>query len=148
VIGDEADLAWTLALAVKPQLSAGEHNFIFVTIGAGDMFGAIRTLIKWVVIKRIPMTPDLARRCASWLDAYVGHNDERYLRRLVDDFLFPSTIQASVTLMINRLPAASQRSQPAASGTESGERAHLVHHIQRSDLVRLRERRVVEHRIH
>jgi len=84
VIRDEIDLAWALALAVKPQLNVGEHNYIFVTIGAGDTFAAIRALLKWVVLKRIPVAPDLALRCASWLDAYAGHEDEKYLRRLID----------------------------------------------------------------
>jgi hypothetical protein len=40
------------------------------------------------------------------------------------------------------------RPMPAASGAELAECAHLVHHIQRGDFVGLRERRVVEHRIH
>jgi hypothetical protein len=147
VIPDEANLAWMLALTVKPQLNTGERNDIFVAIGAGDTFAAIRSLLKWVAIKRIPVAPDLALRCASWLDAYVGHEDERYLRCLIEDFVFPYVIQASATLRVNRLPITPQRGQ-LASGTESAERAHLVHHFQHGDLVRLRERRIVEHRIH
>ena len=111
----EANLAWALALAVKPQLNAGERNDIFVAIGAGDTFKAIRSLLKWIAIKRIPVAPDLAQRCASWLDAYVGHEDERYLRHLIEDFVFPCAIQASATLRVNRLSTSpQQRSQPAA----------------------------------
>ena len=110
----EADLAWALSLAVKPQLNVGERNHIFVAIGAGDTFAAIRSLLKWVAIKRIPLTPDLVRRCVSWLDAYVGHEDERYLRRLIEDFVFPFAIQAPATLMVNRLPTTPRPSQLAA----------------------------------
>jgi hypothetical protein len=111
---DEANLAWALAQAVKPQLNVGERNYVFVAIGAGDMFAAIRALLKWVALKRIPVAPDLARRCVSWLDAYVGHEDEQYLRRLIEHFVFPRVIQASATLRANRLPTTPRRSQLAA----------------------------------
>jgi len=91
VIRDEANLAWALALAAKPHLDALERNYTFVTIGAGETFAAIHTLLKWVAIKRIPVEPDLVRQCGSWLDAYVGHEDERYLRRVIEDFVGPGT---------------------------------------------------------
>jgi len=80
----EADLAWGLALAAKPCLDAVERNDIFVAIGAGDTFTAIGKLLKSVAIKRIPLGPDLVRRCMLWLLAYAGHEDERHLRRLIE----------------------------------------------------------------
>ena len=125
----DVDLAWALALAVKPQLNIGERNYVFVTIGAGDTFAAIGNLLKCIAVKRIPIGPDLAQRCASWLDAYVGHEDELRLRRLIEDYIFPFAVEASVALMLNRLPSAAQRSQLAASSTEWTKRAHLVHHV-------------------
>jgi hypothetical protein len=50
----EADLAWALSLAVKPQLNVGERNHIFVAIGAGDTFAAIRSLLKWLPSNEFP----------------------------------------------------------------------------------------------
>ena len=115
MIRHEARLAWALALAAKPHLDALERNDIFVAIGAGETFAAIYTLLKWVAIKRIPVEPDLARQCVSWLDAYTGHEDERYVRRLIEDFVFPVAIQASATLRVNWLSTSpQQRSRPAA----------------------------------
>ena len=32
----------------------------------------------------ITLPAELVRRCTSWLDAYAGHEDEGYLRRLVE----------------------------------------------------------------
>jgi hypothetical protein len=114
VIRHEASLAWALALAAKPHLDALERNDIFVAIGAGETFAAIYTLLKWVAIKRIPVGPDLVQRCVSWLDVYVGHEDERYLRRLIEDFVFPIAIQAWATSRVNRLSGSpQQRIQPA-----------------------------------
>lgn len=90
MMGHEADLAWALALAAKPFLDVVERNDMFVAIGAGETFAVVRALVKWVAIQRIPVEPDLARQCVSWLDGYAGHDDERYLRRLVEDLVFPS----------------------------------------------------------
>jgi hypothetical protein len=79
----ETNLAWALAEAAKPQMSALERNYVFVAIGAGDNFAAIRQLLKIVAAKHIMLRPDLLKRCAVWLDTYVGHREERYLRRLI-----------------------------------------------------------------
>ena len=110
----EASLAWALALAVKPQLNVGERNYIFVTIGAGDSFAAIRSLLRFIAIKRIPLAPNLLRQCASWLDAYIGHEDERRLRRMLEDIVSPIALPASATVCLDRPPTTFQRSKPAA----------------------------------
>ena len=99
----ETTLAWALAEAVKPHLSAAEVDHVFVTIGAGDTFAAIRGLFKLVAIKRIALRPDLVQQCTTWLRAYVGHTDERYLRRLIEEYLVPYSIHVPAT-RVNRLP--------------------------------------------
>jgi hypothetical protein len=82
----EADLAWALAEAVKPYVSTVERNHVFMAIGAGENFSAIRGLFKSVAIKRIALRPDLVQQCTTWLHAYVGHKDEQYLRHLIEEF--------------------------------------------------------------
>ena len=84
--------------------------------GAGDTLAAIRELIKCVAIRGIPMGPDLVRGCVSWLDAYVGHEDERYLRRLIEDFVFSKRDSSFGNVRgPNRLSTSPwQRTQPAA----------------------------------
>jgi hypothetical protein len=114
VIRHEANLAWALALAAKPHLDDLERHYTFVAIGAGETFAAIHTLLKWVAIKRIPVEPDLVWQCISWLDAYVGHRDERYLRRLIEHFVVPIAIDLRATLTGNRLPTTPQQCQLAA----------------------------------
>jgi hypothetical protein len=94
----ETSLAWALAQAAKPHLDAVENNDIFVTIGAGETLAAIRKLLKAVAIKRIPLEPDLVRRCVSWLHAYAGHDDERYLRRLIEGFVIPYATRFPATV--------------------------------------------------
>ena len=91
----EANLAWALAETAKPYLSAGERDDVFMAIGAGDTFAAIRQLFRWVAIKGIPVGLDLAECCTMWLNAYAGHEDERYLRRLIESFLIPLPFQTT-----------------------------------------------------
>jgi hypothetical protein len=100
---EETNLAWALAEAITPHLSAVERNHVFVVIGAGDTFAAIRHLFKSAAFKRIPLRPDLLRQCTSWLLAYVGHEDERYLRHLIENYLMPDSIHVQATVRVNHL---------------------------------------------
>jgi hypothetical protein len=94
----EANLAWALIEAAKPHMNAGERNFAFVTVGAGDTFAAIRSLINLIAAKRIPLRPHLMQQCATWLDAYTFHDAHEQLRRVIEDFLMPTSIAASTAM--------------------------------------------------
>jgi len=96
-IHDETTLAWALADAATPHLSAEERNDVHVAIGVGEAFTAIRYLITSTAGKRIILAPVLVHRCTSWLDAYVGHEDERFLRGLVEYVLAPVATRAETS---------------------------------------------------
>jgi hypothetical protein len=98
----EINLAWALADAVKPHLNAVERSHLFVAIGAGETFPAIRHLLKLAAVRQVPVRPDLVQQCASWLRAYVGHTDERYLRHL---------IHAMATPAVSRTPTMPRKGQ-------------------------------------
>jgi hypothetical protein len=51
----ETTLAWALAHAAKPHMSALEHNYVFVSIGAGDTFAAVHNLLKVFAIRKVPL---------------------------------------------------------------------------------------------
>jgi len=70
--GEAANLAWALIEAAKPHLNAGERNYVFVTIGAGDTFAAIHGLINLIGGKRIPLHPHLVQLCATWLHGFMA----------------------------------------------------------------------------
>jgi hypothetical protein len=120
----ETALAWTLAEAVKPHLSAIERSDVFMAIGAGETFAAIRGLVTSVAAKRIPLRPDLAQQCVTWLDAYVGHKDERYFRRLIEDYLVPCSSHVPETVRVNRVPTTPIRSAGCVCGATSSTRVH------------------------
>jgi hypothetical protein len=68
---DERQLAWALADIAKPVLVAKERHEIFVTLGVGDYFGAIRLLMNVIHREDIPMTLDLIAAFTSWLTGYA-----------------------------------------------------------------------------
>jgi hypothetical protein len=100
----EANLAWAVAEAAKPYLNAVERNAVFVAIGAGETFAAIRGLLRSVEIKRIPLELDLLQQCRMWLRGYAGHDDERHLRRLIEEPLITYVIGAREIMGFTRVP--------------------------------------------
>ena len=91
-ISEEIDLAWTLAGAGERNLSHVERNEVYAAIGVGEAFAAIRSLITSTAGNRMALPADLVARCASWLDFYLGHEDEQHLRGLIEDILAPYAI--------------------------------------------------------
>lgn len=115
---EEANLAWALAEAAKPHLETLERSDVFVIIGAGEPFAAICQLLESIAAKQIPVRPDLVQRCRMWLSAYMGHEDEPYLRQLIEDLLIPCAIRVPPAVMIDekveRAKAPSALRLPAA----------------------------------
>jgi hypothetical protein len=107
----ETSLAWALAEAVKPLLSDVERYEVFVALGAGETFAVIRELLRWVVAKGIRLSPDLVGQCTAWLDAYHGHDDERYLRHLIEKMLVPDVLQLRAGEWVNPPPITPTRGQ-------------------------------------
>jgi hypothetical protein len=93
-ISEEIDLAWTLAGAGERNLSHVERNEVYAAIGVGEPFAAIRSLITSTAGNRMALPADLVARCASWLDFYLGHEDEQHLRGLIEDILAPFAIRS------------------------------------------------------
>jgi hypothetical protein len=98
----ETQLAWALAEALNPHLHGVERVRIFVSIGAGETFAAIRHLCELVATKEISLRRELARHCTTWLHAYVGHEDAGHLRHLIEDYLVPYSIHGPALARINR----------------------------------------------
>ena len=92
-LGGPADLAWALADATKPHLNGAERSDVYIAIGLNETFVAIRNLITSAADKRIALPAALIDRCHDWLDVHIGHEDERYLRGLVEQVLSPHAIR-------------------------------------------------------
>lgn len=110
----EANLAWELIDATKPDLNVNERNFIFVTVGSGDTFVAICQLLKWISVKRIPLRNHQLQMCASWLDSYALHEDHEYLCRLINGARISHTLQPSAPRGRTRPVTAPKRNESVA----------------------------------
>ena len=108
----ETNLAWALIEVAKPHLNVIERNYAFVTTGAGDTFAAIHHLLKLIAAKGIPLRPSMVQLCVTWLDSYASHEEEQYLRRLIEGFLLPDAIRALTAPWVNPLSAAPKRTEP------------------------------------
>jgi hypothetical protein len=87
-------LAWALADAAKPHLKAAERTDVYVSIGVGETFTPIKDLITLAAGKRIALPAEVVRRCHRWLDVHIGHEDEEYLRALIEQVLTPYAIRS------------------------------------------------------
>ena len=79
----ESDLAWELASAVESVLTAADRSLIFAKIGAGEAFTAIGDLLVAAQHLGANLPQDLLLKASTWLDAYVGSDDEARLRALL-----------------------------------------------------------------
>ena len=107
----ETNLAWTLIEVAKPHLNRLDRNYAFVTTGAGDTFAAIHHLLKLIAVKGIPLRPSLVHRCVTWLDSYAFHDEEPYLRRLIEGYVLPDAIRALSAAWVNPLSTAPKRTE-------------------------------------
>jgi hypothetical protein len=94
----ETNLAWSLIEAAKPQLNVRERQHVFVSVGGGDSFTAIRILLKLIAVKDICLHPHLVQLCTTWLDAYALHEDYECLRLLIEGFTRPVTTRQPLAI--------------------------------------------------
>lgn len=105
----ETNLAWALIDVAKPELDVRERNHVFICVGAGDAFTAIRILVKLIAVKQIPVEPELLQLCVTWLEAYVLHDDFDQLRLLIEGFAgadIHRSHEVPVSLVETKYPAA------------------------------------------
>lgn len=79
----ESRLAWSLAETAGPFLESDQRNEMFVAVGVGDTFTAICLALNAISRADCSIEGLIATRLNVWLDAYIGHDDEPKLRRLL-----------------------------------------------------------------
>jgi hypothetical protein len=90
-------------------MTHAERNYMFVTVGAGDTFAAIATLVNLIAARQIPLRWYLAQQCATWLNAYQAHNAYEHLRGMIESFVVLTTTRVSAS---NRSASATPKSPP------------------------------------
>jgi SAM-dependent methyltransferase len=79
----ESDLAWELADAISPRLTDRDRAQLYATLGSGDSYTAIDTVLQTMAHQSSPIAPELVAKLTDWLDAYTNNDDAPRLRELL-----------------------------------------------------------------
>jgi hypothetical protein len=79
----ESDLAWELADAISPLLSEGDRLQLYGTLGSGESYTAIETLLQNMAHQRLPLPTEFIPKLTGWVDAYAQSDDAPRLRELL-----------------------------------------------------------------
>ena len=101
---EETSLAWALIDAAKPHLNMHERNHVFTTVGAGDSFEAIRHLLKLIATKHVVLHPQLVQQCKAWVETYSLHEEQLWLRRVIEGFLMSDSVPALTANRVTTTP--------------------------------------------
>jgi hypothetical protein len=91
----ESDLAWELADTLGALLPDRDRAAIYATIGAGDSYTAITTLVHASARSGYALSPRLVDKLAEWLHAYTHSNDAARLVQSLTVNACPSRAQPS-----------------------------------------------------
>jgi len=76
-------LAWDLADAAKPCLDRQQRNKVYIAIGVGDVYSAVKFLLQTVVQSQVSVGSETARKLNLWVASYRDHPDEARLLDLI-----------------------------------------------------------------
>ena len=79
----ESELAWELANAISASLSDRVRAQLYATLGSGDSYTAIDTVLQTMAHQISPMAPELVAQLTNWLDAYTHSEDAPRLHELL-----------------------------------------------------------------
>ncbi|OAN32049.1 hypothetical protein [Mycolicibacterium iranicum] len=79
----EFDLAWELADAISPLLAERDRAQLYATIGSGESYTAIDTVLQTLAHQSWPIPDELVTKLTTWLDAYAHSDDAPRLHELL-----------------------------------------------------------------
>ena len=82
IICDE-DVAWSLVDAMKSCLSDYERTLVFVELGCGEIYLAIKRILTALLSTRMTLPVAILSKLTSWLNGYAGSPEEPQLRMML-----------------------------------------------------------------
>ncbi|SRX96211.1 hypothetical protein MSP7336_04487 [Mycobacterium shimoidei] len=73
-------MAWLLVEAVKSRLSDDERSLVFVELGCGESYLAIKRTLNALTSIRMPLPVSMLAKLTCWLNGYAGSPEEPQLR--------------------------------------------------------------------
>jgi hypothetical protein len=82
IISDD-DMAWLLVDAVKPCLTGYERTLIFVELGCGESYLAIKHILTALLSTGMALPEAIISKFTGWLSGYAGSPEEPQLRMML-----------------------------------------------------------------
>jgi hypothetical protein len=82
IISDE-NMAWLLVDAAKSCLTGYERTIVFVELGCGESYLAIKRILTAVMSTRMALPVAILSMLSSWLNSYAGSPEEPELRMML-----------------------------------------------------------------
>jgi hypothetical protein len=82
IIPDE-DMAWLLVDAAKSCLTDYERTVVFVELGCGEGYLAIKRILNILVSTQMVLPRAILARLTGWLNGYAGSPEEPQLRMML-----------------------------------------------------------------
>lgn len=82
IISDE-DMAWLLVDAVKSCLTDYERTIVFVELGCGESYLAIKRILTALTSNRMTLPVALVSKLTGWLKSHAGSPEEPKLRMML-----------------------------------------------------------------
>lgn len=81
-VSDE-DMAWSLVEAVKPCLTGYERTVVFVELGCGESYLAIKHILTALLSTPMALPVAILSKLTDWLNGYAGSAEETQLRMML-----------------------------------------------------------------
>ena len=82
IISDE-DMAWLLVDAAKSVSTGYERTIVFVELGCGESYLAIKRILTALLSTRMALPVAILSKLTGWLNGYAGSPEEPQLRMML-----------------------------------------------------------------
>jgi hypothetical protein len=82
IISDH-DMAWLLVDAVKSCLTGYERTIVFIELGCGESYLAIKRILTVLLSTRMALPVAILSKLTGWLNGYAGSPEEPRLRMML-----------------------------------------------------------------
>jgi hypothetical protein len=82
IISDE-DMAWLVVDAVKSCLTDYERTMVFIELGCGESYLAIKRILAVLLSNRMTLPVAILSKLTGWLNGYAGSPEEPQLRMML-----------------------------------------------------------------
>lgn len=101
-VHSDANVAWRLVDVVNAHLTGHERRMVFVELGCGEEYLAIKRMLAAVLSGRMPMPGVILDTVTRWLDGYSGNPEEPPLRTVLAEIRAQQSVRVEADLSVEQ----------------------------------------------